>query len=503
MMKTLRSNWARMLWLLAFVATVALVGCSAVASNQDLDALKSQLAQKDAEAKALQNQITELQKNTKPNIVTVVQSGQLQSAPATQPTGWDTAESIRGGLKLLATYDSSGPNAWDPVAYPLVYITSEGPAKEGSPGTNKLPGVQVIDAYGKKVIASALFDLKSGTNGSPHTAGISPDGKWLYIQGGASDPDKLERVLIINAKTLKLDMVLGLAAQRLHHVGGFKDWQGRDRVLLTMGFGAVGGPHFVLDPKDKNRVVQAITYDNVRPMGHPYPSPDPTGKFLYISMGSDTIREADSYQAGIAKFNLETRAVTVIDGVGNHPIGVTHTADGKYTYVADGTNSLIFKIDDATNKVVAKTSAGVAGPYGLRLNWDETELWVVGKAEGSHNRGGVMAVIDTREFRPYRSFNQPISLGGSASAIDHAILHPDPAVNELWVSNMNGWETIVLDLNTKQTKAYIPSPNGGDTHSGGFVRYDKDFNGELLIDMLGPQKPMYATMLAKAKAVTK
>ncbi|MBI5878748.1 MAG: hypothetical protein HZB53_13945 [Chloroflexi bacterium] len=490
--------------LLALLALAVLVACGAGAgpSAQDLEALKSQLALKDKEAAALKEQLAQAQKPSAPVApVTVVQSGQLQPIPAgAQPTGWDTAESIRGGLKLLATYDSSGPNAWDPAAHPMVYYTSEGPAKEGSPGTNKLPGVQVIDAYSKQVIASRLFDLKNGTNGTPHTVGISPDGKYLYIAGGASDPEKLERILIINAQTLKLDMVLGLPAQRLHHAAGFKDWQGRDRVVIDNGFGATGGPHFVLDPKDRNRVVRAITYDNVRPMGHSYTAVDPTGKFMYISMGSDTIREGESYEAAMAKFDLETGKVTVIDGVGNHPIGVAFTADGKYTYVNDGTNSLTFKIDNATNKVVAKTSAAVIGPYGLRLNWDETQLWTVGKGEGSHNRGGALGLIDTREFRPNRETNQPFNLGGSASSIDHAILHPDPAVNEMWVSNMNGWETIVFDLNTKKTKAYIASPNGGDTHSGGFVKYDKDFKGELLIDMFGPQKPMYAMILEKAKA---
>ncbi len=57
----------------------------------------------------------------------VVQAGQLAPPPpAAQPTGWDTPESIRGRLKLLATYDSSGPDAWDVEAHPLVYFTSEG-----------------------------------------------------------------------------------------------------------------------------------------------------------------------------------------------------------------------------------------------------------------------------------------------------------------------------------------------------------------------------------------
>ena len=84
----------------------------------------------------------------------------------------------------------------------------------------------------------------------------------------------------------------------------------------------------------------------------------------------------------------------------------------------------------------------------------------------------------------------PIWLGGSASSVDHGILHPDPEVNELWISNMNGWETIVLDLNIHKVTAYIPTPNGGDTHSGGFVRYNLDGSGELMADMAGPKASM-------------
>ena len=54
----------------------------------------------------------------------VVQAGQLAPPPVgAQPTGWDTAESLRSGLRLLATYDSSGPDAWDVAAHPLVYFT--------------------------------------------------------------------------------------------------------------------------------------------------------------------------------------------------------------------------------------------------------------------------------------------------------------------------------------------------------------------------------------------
>ncbi len=96
-------------------------------------------------------------------------------------------------------------------------------------------------------------------------------------------------------------------------------------------------------------------------------------------------------------------------------------------------------------------------------------------------------MIDANRFRPSRAINQPVTLGGSASSIDHGILHPDPEVNEMWISNMNGWETIVMSLDTYEVTDYIPTPNGGDTHSGAFVRYGADWSGELLVDMGGPK----------------
>ena len=43
-----------------------------------------------------------------------------------------------------------------------------------------------------------------------------------------------------------------------HHFQSFKDWEGRDRVVVNLGFGSDGGPHFILDPDDDNRVARAI-----------------------------------------------------------------------------------------------------------------------------------------------------------------------------------------------------------------------------------------------------
>lgn len=451
--------------------------CAAGVSQADYDALKAQLASGGAS--------------------TVVQAGQLQPAPAgAQLSGWDTAESVRGRLRVFATYDSSGPAAWDPVAHPLVYVTSEGQGySHRASKTNKAPGLQIIDATSKTVVASALFDMGWKDHGTPHSAAVSPDGKWFYFPttdgtaSGNSAPAGEARLMIVNAQTLKLHMILTYPNQGFHHITSFQDWQGRDRVLVQMQ--QTNGAKFILDPKDNNRVVKAITGEDVAPMGHPYSTVDPTGKFLFIGLSSPELRAAEG-SAGVAKVDLEKGTVKQILGMpAGHPIGIVHTADGKFTYVAEAENSLVYKIDNAKNEIVGHASAGVAGPYGLALSWDETELFTMGKGEGSHNTGGVIGVIDLKAFIPSRSpdFNQPVNIGGSI--IDHGIVHPDRAVNELWVSSAGTWETIVMDLATKQVKARIPSPNGGDTHSGAFVRYNPDFSGEVLVDQGGPQKKIY------------
>ena len=448
----------------------------------------------------------------------VVQAGQLAPPPVdAQPTGWDTAESLRSGLRLLATYDSSGPDAWDVAAHPLVYFTSEGVGGNPKGGTG-MSGVQIIDAYSKEVVASALFDLGEEVTMTPHSAGMSPDGQWLYIgqiQRVAAtgdvpgvtfniDPRRDRSVLlIINARTLKLEMTLeGPRVDWFHHITGFTDWQGRERVIVAFGRTPGGGPHFLLDPKDKNRVARAITIEDIGyKIGHPYPTVDPTGRVVYVSVFAPPWRAQNHNTAGIAKFNLETGVTTIVPFVGDNPIGMAHTSDGRFTFVNDSEGDEVFKIDNELNEVVGSTNAGVAGPYGLVLNWDETLLYSIGKGEGGHNRGSVVGITEAQTMRPARILhNMPLFLGGSASSIDHGILHPDPEVNELWVSNMNGWETIVVDLDTHDVTDYIPTSNGGDTHSGGFIRYNADWTGELLADMGGPKSEVLEIMRERVAA---
>ena len=486
--------------LAVFVVLAGIAGCSAQAgAPSDVDTRS--LA---ADKAALQQQLASMVPTQ------MVQAGQLAPPPQNaQPSGWDNVESIRGRIRLFATYDSSGPDAWDVRTSPLVYVTSEGVGSNPKGGTRK-SGVQVIDASAKKVIASALFDLGEEVVENPHSAGISPDGRWLYIgqmHRVAATRQVRSVLLIINARTLKLDRVLeGPRADWFHHITGFKDWQGRDRVLVAYGRSAGGGPHYILDPNDGHRVVRTITIDDLGyRIGHPYPTVDPTGRILFIGLHNPPWQGQNHNTGGVAKLNMETGAVRIVPFVGDNPIGMAHTSDGRWTYVNDSHSSAVYRIDNMSNEVVDNTSAGVVGPYGLVLDWDEHYLYPIGKGAGSHNNGSVVGIVDARTFTTPRNFrhNMPIYLGGSASSIDHGILHPDPNVNELWISNMHGWETIVLDLNTLEPEAYIATPNGGDTHSGGFVRYSADWKGELLADMGGPKEAVRAIMRQRAAAAVK
>jgi mono/diheme cytochrome c family protein len=482
--------------MIAAVAAGVTLGCSAQgASEPDVSALES-------EKVALQQQLASMAPTM------VVQAGQLTVPPPTaQPSGWETAEAVRGRIRLHATYDSSGPDAWDVGAHPTVFFTTEGVGSNPKGGTRK-SGVMIIDAYTKQVVGSALYDLGEEVTQNPHGAGMSPDGRWLYIgQMHRVKATGQERtfLLIINARTLKLDKVLEGTARVdwFHHITAFKDWQGRDRILVAFGRTPGGAPHYLLDPHDDNRVVRAVTVEDIGyKVGHPYPTMDPTFRIMFVSIIAPPWRGQLHNTGGIAKLTLATGVSTIIPWVGDNPIGMAHTADGRFTYVNDSEGSTVFKIDNQSNSVVDHINAGVTGPYGMALNWDESLIYTVGKGEGGHNRGSVLGVLSTRPVgqAPRTLHNMPIWLGGSASSVDHAVLHPDPKVNELWISNMNGWEMIVLDLNTHQVKGYIATPNGGDTHAGGFARYTPDWKGELLADMGGPKGPMQAMMGKMAAA---
>jgi DNA-binding beta-propeller fold protein YncE len=517
---------------------IMVAACSGGASQDDLDAAEARVAELETELETAQADLAaatgQVAGSTLEN-QQVVQSGQL-APPAAETQvpgdGWATEQSVRGGLHLVATFDdyADGPDAWDIAAHPRVYFTSESYASnyfeatdEGrelaaDPNFENFIGWHAIDAYSKEIVASALykFDDAAEIVRGPHGVGVSPDGNWGYV-GWTEEADgvRTNYVGVVYVQTMKLAQLMkqeswyegGMRGQALHHIQGWTDSDGRDYVILQWGFGATGGPHHIIDPNDGQKVVRSITRQDVSPMGHPFTTPSPDGKWVYVSVGSNQIRSNHSPAAGVAKVNVDTGEVIYVMGTGHHPIGITHTQDGKYTYVVDGHASYLYKIDNELNEVVDETSAGIAGPYGICLDWDETHAWIDGKGEGTHNIGNSMGIVDLTTFSGARDMgNMPFYLGGSASSVDHCALHPDPEVQEIWVSNMKGWETIVVDISTPgapEVETYIETPNAGDTHGMAWVWCDSGWDScELQGDMGGPKSETFrAEVLARAAAV--
>lgn len=478
--------------------------------------LQEELAQTQADLEAAQSQVASSAVSTQ-----VVQTGTLAAAAPEGELGnaWATTESERGGLHLVVQYDDAdvGDDAWDIAAHPRVYYTSES-HQSNNPALGEdanFAGIHVIDAYSKEVVASALYEYEGNVTRGPHGVAVSPDGKWAYV-GWMETPEDGDGVgngyvAIVNTRTLKVDKILqqesyfegGLRSQAVHHIQCWNDWEGNDRCIIQWGFGANGGPHHIVDPNDDNRVVKAITYDDIKPMGHPFTTPSPDGQYVYISMGANFIRGNHSPAAAVAKLDLATGEHVVIEHTGHHPIGITHTHDGKWTMIVDG-HGQVYKVDNEIDEVVAQYDAGVAGPYGICLNWDESRAFTVGKGEGTHNVGNNLGVMDVESWRQSRDIGpMPIYLGGSAQSVDHCALHPDPEVNEIWVSNMKGWETIVVDLDTYEPTDWIATPNGGDTHGMAFVWYDGGWDtGVLHSDMGGPKSAEMWENVAAAAAAT-
>ncbi len=470
---------------LSAVLMVAMACSSDGIDQEDYDAVTAELNAAQAELNSAQAEIASLQsqagESSDPVVSEhqVVQVGQAQPAPVEAVLqDWQTKEASHAGVLLLETFDSSGDDAWSAAEHPIVFVTSEG---EGYAGfiseVYKGTGLHIIDAATKEHVASAEFNLGFEQHGEPHGMGVSPDGQWIYVPTADGDAPWRAgstggRLLIVNARTLKIDKILQTRGGP-HHVKAFTDYEGNDRIIVELqGNGIV-----LLDPHDEHKVVKAWTVEDFGAETYQADA-NPAGTHIYVNTHLGSRGIAPQLQAAVAKVDIETGRMTYITDVGSYTNGFAFTSDGKYTYVADSVTDHVFKIDNATDKVIAKSMAAVPGPYMIELNDDETQLWIIGKGEMTFNLGGSLGLVDTRSMRAVNAYD----IGGQT--IDHNIFNPADST-EMWVTSSGTAETIVFDVETRTVKARIPTPNGGDTHSGAFVQYEADWTGDLLADNTG------------------
>lgn len=399
---------------------------------------------------------------------------------------WETEWANKLGVKLLKSFDSSGTAAWDAKKHPLVFVTSNGPGYAGILSKNVTkPGLTIFDANTHEVVATQRYELEGVKEYfESHGLAVSMDGRWVYLPTGVStgfEDVGSGRLLIIDAKTLKLHKVLATPTNP-HHIKAFTDSEGRNLVLA---YGFREGNFYVFDPQNDNRVVGGVLNGDLHGRGY-LGFVDLNGKHLLITTRPPMDIERNGSVAVVSTKTWKViRHVEVADP---SPIWVEFSADGKFAYVSGGHESNITKIkiegDPARWAMVAKARAGTEGPYGIFLNWNENDLWISGKGEGSHNKGITIGLVNPKVMqRPFGTYYT------GCLRNDHGAVHPDPKLNELWLTCNASFEIVIWDMGKKEIKARLPMPHGGSTHSGSFVRYNVDgqnnWNGELLVDQNG------------------
>ena len=418
---------------------------------------------------------------------TYAQSVELASSE--EQANWSTPWAEIAGVTLEFSFDSSGPDAWDPKEHPTVFFTTEGPGYGGLMSGVTLPGLVVIDADTRKPVAGASYDVISWgwTNVfEPHGLGVSPDGKWIYLPtgegAGMTIGEHAGRFLVINARTLKVDKVIKLVGQA-HHAAAYTTPAGEPRVMLY----GWSQPLLVLDPDDDNRVVGAVSLQEQGIEAYTYVA-SPDGDQI-IATGRHRDREMRQTQMdnSVLYVNPETWGIDQWVKISDsEPVLMAFTSDNKYAYISGARHSVIMKLDVNERRLVGEKRSGVDGPYGVHLGWDDRFIYSIGKGEGSHNRGKMVGLLDSDIMNIPGTIPMDQYYTGCVRG-DHGTLHPDPDANEMWISCNSSFEVVVFDLDLNEVVERIPTPRGGSTHSGAFVRYDNgwDGSGELVSDQNG------------------
>ena len=412
-------------------------------------------------------------------------------------TAWDTQWSERGHVSLEQGFDSSGPDAWSSADHPNVFITSEGPGYGGLMSGVTLPGLAIIDADTREVVGSQSYDVFDwGWKNvfEPHGLGVSPDGQWIYLPTGegsfATKGEHAGRFLVINARTLKVDKVIRIPGQA-HHAKSYVTPEGEPRVMLY----AFHGELIVLDPSDDNRVVGGVFADTIQGEKYPY--------LYFMSPDSDELLGATAFypadrslgaeqSSNLYFFDPVTWQLTETKTIGSATLTwMAFSSDNKSAFISSSHDNAVYKLNRENNEFTARIGASVTGPYGVHLGWDDDLLYTIGKGEHSHNRGKMLGLVsgakmDAKSLGPRNPFSAPLDeFYTGCIRGDHGTLHPDPEVNELWISCNASFEVVVFDLDRREVTERIPLPNGGSTHSGAFVSYSADWEGEVVSDHNG------------------
>ncbi|MBI3977777.1 MAG: PQQ-binding-like beta-propeller repeat protein [Chloroflexi bacterium] len=471
------STSGRALWVLMCGIVLLAVACQGYVPRADYDRLQAELqaAQKQAEASQSFEAISA-------NWQRMSKTGALKSS-------FD--------VKTVQSFTPVGPALVTPKPGNLLVYENTGTGGHGDRpaaerNANKSTRVVVIDARTKEVIASK--ELPEDLAGSVHTTGLSPDGRYVYITGpqlgaGAATPaagvSTSSGIVKVDALTLEPLKVLDVGG-RLHHAQVFGD---KHILMDTFARAKDGLDVFLLDPAT-DQIVGGIRDEDLG--GSTYTAfGDPKGEYIYVLMEplgytdspvTTGYTAAGQFRTGnlrwirpfwVAKIKADTWEV-----VAEYPYPayrsdwVQLSADGKFMYVGGAGDDKVVKIDLATGKVVWSQATG-AGPYGIELNANSSEIWVADKGETVSMYGRTITVIDDKTGRHKKTIL-------SGYMIDHLILSPDG--KEMWATSNGDGKIYVYDAATYALLAAIRMPGFGDAHGLVFVHHDATGKGRVVAD---------------------
>ena len=117
----------------------------------------------------------------------------------------------------------------------------------------------------------------------------------------------------------------------------------------------------------------------------------------YDEENSTPIVYVTNYNEGTVSVIGEDNEITTIN-VGDYPIGVVVTPDGKYVYVANSEDNTVSIIDTDTNSVTDTLNVG-NGPWGIAVGAQGDYVYV------ANNYSDTVTVIETSDNTIYRTFN--------------------------------------------------------------------------------------------------
>jgi DNA-binding beta-propeller fold protein YncE len=322
-----------------------------------------------------------------------VAGGALSVVSAQQDT-WTTDTARRMGIRLAETRDASGPPAYPVQPGDLLFFTNA----SGSFGAkNTLDAIVVVDAKTRKPIAMSNLEADWAEGYVSHGNTVSPDGRFVYLPGIAPGNGlkgkNPSRLLVLDARTLKIHQIIVSGGERPHHAEVYVDHTGVSRVLIEdfnwIDDSGNGKGFFILDHTNNHKVLGGMLPGEMR--GNPYSGfTSPDGRYIYYGSPSPDKRVRGEIYGWLAKVDLQTMKVVQALPMAADPIWTVFSRDGRYAWVSqaghDG-NSKVTKIERATDpkgmdKIVLESPAG-PGVYGMALTWDEREIWTADKGEPS------------------------------------------------------------------------------------------------------------------------